>query len=192
MTSGAKLRIVGLITVRLAIAALLIAGLSSPVARAQTPTPRPDFSGSWAFDAEATDAAASPNRTSTAIFGASFVTRQTDKTLTFDITVAPNTPVVQASYALDGTPIKNVSPPQTPGAAPIVVTATAKWDDDKLIIESKSQQPGGRGAGAPAVVDVVSTRTIWLDSTGRRLVIDRDGTPKQVVASTRSVYVRKP
>ena len=186
----ARLKIFGLITVRLAIATLLIAGLSTPIANAQQPK-RPDFSGTWTFDPDATTSAASATRIGTNIFGASFVARQNDKTLTFDITVAPNTPVVQASYALDGTPMKNVSPPQTPGAAPIVVTATAKWDEDKLIIESRSQQPGGRGRGAPAVVDVVSTRTIWLDGTGQRLIIDRDGTPKPVVPSTRSVYVKK-
>lgn len=187
----AKLRISGLITVGLAIALLATASLTPAPLRAQAHKPRPDFSGTWVFDAGATDGAASPGRNGTNIFGASFVARQNDKTLTFDITVAPNVPVVQASYALDGTPMKNVSPPQTLGAAPIVVTATAKWDDDKLIIESRSQQPGGRGRGAPAVVDVVSTRTIWLDGTGKRLVIDRDGTPKQVVPSTRSVYVKK-
>lgn len=187
-----KLKISRLITVRVAIATLSIAALATPVTRAQTPKPRPDFSGTWIYDAAATDAVATPDRAATAIFGLSFVARQDAKALAFDITVAPNTPVVQASYSLDGTPTKNVSPPQTIGAAPIVVTATAKWIDDKLTIESRSQQPGGRGRGAPAVVDVVSTRTIWLDSTGQRLVIDRDGTPKQVVASTRSVYVRKP
>ena len=176
--------------VGLAIVGLGIVELPSPVAHAQQPK-RPDFSGTWTFDPEATDTAASPTRAGTAIFGASFVLRQTDKAVTFDITVSPNTPAVQATYALDGTPTRNVSPPQFQGAAPIVVTATAKWDDDRLIIESKSQQPGGRGRGAPAVVDVVSTRTIWLDSTGQRLVIDRDGTPKQVVPSTRSVYSKK-
>ena len=154
--------------------------------RAQTPTSRPDFSGTWVFDPAATEAVASMARRGTNIFGASFVAHQNDKTLAFDITVAPGAPVVQASYALDGTATTNVSPPQTVGAPPIVVTALAKWVGDTLTIESRSQQPGGR-RGAPTVVDVVSTRTIWLDQTGR-LVIDRDGTPKPVVPSTRSVY----
>ena len=107
----AKLKISRLITVRVAIATLSIAALATPVTRAQAPEPRPDFSGTWAYDAAATDAVASPDRTSTAIFGSAFVTRQDAKTLTLDITVAPNTPVVQASYSLDGTPTKNVSPP---------------------------------------------------------------------------------
>lgn len=174
----------------------LALGLASgplAVAHAQAPLQpkRPDFSGTWIFDADATDAASSPERQGTNIFGASFVARQDARTLTFDITVAPNTPVVRASYALDGTPTRNVSPPQLPGAAPIVVTATAKWIDSTLTIESRSQQPGGRSRGAPAVVDVVSTRTIWLDGTGQRLVIDREGTPTQVVPTTRSVYSRK-
>ena len=185
-----KLRSVGLISVGLVLA---IAHYPSPIAHGQAPVPpkRPDFSGTWVFDADATDAAASAERQGTNIFGASFVAHQNDKTLTFDITVAPNTPVVRASYALDGTLTKNVSPPQRPGDAPIVVTAKARWVDDTLTIESRSQQPGGRGRGAPAVVEVVSTRTIWLDGTGQRIVIDREGTPKQVVPTTRSVYARK-
>ncbi|TAK18099.1 MAG: hypothetical protein EPO35_01635 [Acidobacteria bacterium] len=172
---------------------LAIANYPSPIAHGQAPVPpkRPDFSGTWVFDADATDAASSPERQGTNIFGASFVAHQDARTLTFDITVAANTPVVKASYALDGTPTKNVSPPQLPGAAPIVVTATARWINDTLVIESRSQQPGGRGRGDPKVVDVVSTRTIWLDGSGQRLVIDREGTPRQVVPTTRSVYSRK-
>ena len=183
-----KLRSVGSRSVGLA---LTIALLPIAHGHASVQPKRPDFSGTWVFDPDATDAAASSERQGTNIFGASFVAHQDAKTLTFDITVAPNTPVVRASYALDGTPTKNVSPPQRPGAAPIVVTATAKWIDDTLTIESRSQQPGGRGRGAPAAVAAVAARTIWLDSTGQRLVIDREGTPKQVVPSTRSVYSRK-
>lgn len=176
----------------LRIASLSIALLAASQAYAQVPksTARPDFSGTWVFDEPATGAAATAARKASNIFGESFVAKQDAKTLTFEITVVKGAAPIQAVYALDGTAINNVSPPQTPGAPPIIVTATAKWIGNKLVIKSKSQQPGGR-ANAPTVVSVVSTRTIWLDKQGR-LVIDRDGTPKQVVASTRSVYSKKP
>ncbi len=185
-----KLKISGLINVGLVLGIALL-----PIApgQAQGPKSRPDFSGTWVFDPDATDAVSSLERKGTNIFGASFVAHQDARSLTFDITIAQGAPPIQATYALDGSQTKNVSPPQTVGAAPIVVRATAKWLGDKLIIESRSRQPGGRGArGAtgPTVVNVVSTRTIWLDQSGR-LVIDRDGTPKPVVPSTRSVYKKQ-
>lgn len=158
---------------------------------AQTPAPRPNFAGTWVWDAVATDAVSSPIRTGANIFGASFVAHQDEKTLTLDITIAPNVPTVKAAYALDGSVTKNVSPAQTPGAEPIVVTAVAKWIGDMLAVESRSQSVVADRDGKPMTVDVVSTRTMRLDAQGR-LVIDRDGTPPQIVPSTRSVYVRKP
>ena len=168
-----------------------IASLPTASVRAQTTAARPNFSGTWVWDPQATDAASSPIRMGTNIFGASFVAHQDEKMLTLDITIAQNAPVVKASYALDGSATRNVSPPSMPGADPIVVTAVAKWVGDMLTIESRSQQPAANASGQTMMIDVISTRTMRLDSEGR-LVIDRDGTPKQVVPSTRSVYVKKP
>ena len=185
-----RLRIVGLRIVGVAIVGLSIASMTANRSFAQTPKPRPNFSGTWVFDEPATGAVATVERKGSAIFGESFVAAADATTLTLDITIARGTPPVKAVYALDGTATNNVSPPQMPGGAPIIVTATAKWVGDKLVIESKSQQPGGRGPDAPKVVDVVSTRTMWLDKNGN-LVIDRDGTPKPVVPSTRSVYKKQ-
>jgi len=104
--------------------------------------------------------------------------------------VVAGAPPVQARYALDGSETRNVSPAQTPGGKPIVVKATAKWVGDKLVIKSRSQQPGGPGKNDPKVVDVVSTRAIWIDKNGK-LVIDRDGMPKPLVPATRSVYKKQ-
>ena len=182
-----KLKNVGLLRAGLVIAAMAIANVPGATVHAQQPKPRANFSGTWVFDADATQSAATAQRPGSNIFGESFVARQDANSLTLDITIAAGLPPVKATYGLDGKETKNASPPPAPGAAPIVVTATAKWDDDMLIVESKSQQPGSRGA--PAVVDIVSTRKMWL-SNGR-LVIDRDGTPKNLVPSTRSVYSRK-
>jgi hypothetical protein len=187
MTEMAKLIIVRLITVGLAFGIV-----SVPIAagRAQTEAARPNFSGTWVFDPDATDAASSPIRNGTNIFGQSFVAHHDAKTLKLDITLAPNIPIVTASYALDGTETKNVSPAPMPGMDPIVVTAIAKWVGKMLTVESRSQQPAANASGQTMMIDVISTRTFSLDSAGR-LVIDRDGTPKQVVPSTRSVYSKK-
>lgn len=175
----------GLITAGLVIGTLGIVQL-----RAQTPPAHPDFSGIWVFDEPATGAVATVERKGSLIFGEWFTARQNAKFLTLEITVAKGAAPVQAVYALDGSTTQNASPPQTPGGAPIIVSASAKWVGEKLVIESRSQQPGGPGKDDPKVVDVVSRRTIWLDKEGR-LVIDRDGTPKPVVPSTRSVYKRQ-
>lgn len=164
--------------------------LASVRGYAQTPKGHPDFSGVWLFDEPATGAVATVERKGALIFGEWFTVRQDAKFLTLEITIAKGMAPVQAVYALDGSETQNASPPQTPGGAPIIVKATAKWVGDKLVVESRSQQPGGPGKNDPKVVDVVSTRTIWLDKGGR-LVIDRDGTPKPVVPATRSVYKKQ-
>lgn len=187
MAKMKKLRTVGLITVGLGFA---IGVLPIATVRAQPQPARPNFAGTWVFDPDATDAASSPIRNGANIFGASFVLHQDAKTMTLDITLAPNVPVVKAQYALDGSETKNVSPPQMPGAPPIVVTAVAKWMGGMLAIESRSQQPAVDPDGRTMMIDVVSTRTMHINPEGR-LVIDRDGTPKQVVPSTRSVYKRQ-
>lgn len=176
-----KLINAGLMIVGVGIALLPAAQLTAQPAKA-----RPDFSGIWVYDPEATQSAATATHMANNIFGESFVVHQDATSITLDITIAQGVAPVKAVYALDGKATKNVSPPQTPGAAPIVVTATARWEDDVLVIDSKSEQPGGRGAAA---ISVLSTRRIWLAGNGR-LVIDREGTPKTVVPSTRSVYVR--
>jgi len=171
-------------------AALLLASMVSVSAQTPAAKPHPDFSGTWIYDDPATMEVATVERKGGPIFGDSFVLKQDAKTVTFVITVAKGLAPVEAVYSLDGTATSNVSPPQTPGGKPIVVTATAKWVGDVLEIVSKSQQPGGR-ASAPTVVDVVSTRKIWLDSTGTRIIIDREGTPPQVVPTTRSIYKKQ-
>lgn len=182
-----KLKFAGVIAAGVVMAGL---GIAQAQTQAQTPKPHPDFSGTWVYDDPATLAVATVERKGGPIFGDSFVVTQTAKTLTFDITIIKGAAPVKASYALDGTETKNVSPPQTPGGAPIVVSAATKWSGDKLLIESHSEQPGGQVKDAPKVVQVISIRTIWLDEKGR-LVIDRDGTPAPVVPSTRSVYKKQ-
>jgi hypothetical protein len=157
---------------------------------AQAPKAHPDFAGVWLFDEPATGEVATVERKGSAIFGEWFSVRQDAKFLTFEITIAKGMAPVQAVYALDGSETQNTSPPQAPGGAPIIVTAAARWVGEKLVVESRSQQPGGTGKGDPKVINIVSRRTIWLDKNGK-LVIDRDGTPKPLVPTTRSVYKKQ-
>lgn len=143
-------------------------------------TAYPDLSGTWVFDADATIAEAKASMVlSGPIFGDEFVAAQTAEALTLKISAGPLR--VTAVYALDGSPSKNMSP----GAPPIDVTSRARWDGDRLVITSHSESPGPSG---PVPVD--STRTVWLDGKGRML-IDRSGTPKDMVPSSRSVYTKR-
>jgi hypothetical protein len=176
--------------VRLSMLTLAIVACTIADGLAQAPKARPDFSGTWLFDEAATGAVATVEHKGFMIFGEWFTIRQNDKFLTLEITIAKGIPPVTAVYALDGSATQNVSPPQVTGGEPIIVTAKARWVGQKLLVESRSQQPGGPGKNDPKVVDVVSTRTFYLDKEGR-LVVDREGTPKPVVASTRSVYKKQ-
>jgi hypothetical protein len=150
----------------------------------------PNFSGKWVIDQPATiEAAKAGNLNGTIIFGESFVATQTDKSITLDISAGGL--AVTAIYALDGSESKNTSPPNVTGGAPIVVTATARWDGNKLVITSTSQSPGGPSRGdLNGMITVKSTRTMWIDEKGR-LVIERAGTPPTVVPPSTSVYVKR-
>lgn len=139
------------------------------------------FGGTWVFDQEATVASAREAKMQAGpIFGDGFNAVQTEKSLTLHITAG--TLNITATYALDGSESKNVSPPSAPGAPPINIVSIAKWDGDRLSVTSTSQSPGANGP-----IDVKSVRTMWLDSSGR-LVIERTGTPTTIVPSSRSVY----
>jgi len=163
-------------TVSIVLGALLL----SVAASAQTKA-GPDFAGTWVFDQAATLANATAARMQPGpIFGESFVAEQSAATLT--LRISAGTLQVVAVYALDGSVSKNVSPPAIQNAPAIEVISHAKWDAGRLIITSNSQSPSANG---PVVVD--STRTMWLDATGR-LVIERTGTPRTMVPPSRSVY----
>lgn len=144
----------------------------------------PDFSGTWVFDHTATlENAILVKMQAGPIFGDSFVAEQSRTALTLKISAG--TLQVIAVYALDGSASRNTSPPAIQNAQPIDVTSHAKWDAGRLIITSNSQSPSANG---PVVVD--SIRTMWLDTAGR-LVIERTGTPKTMVPSSRSVYKKQ-
>jgi hypothetical protein len=145
---------------------------------------RPSFAGTWAYDDAATvkSVAGSPGVAATAIMGQEFAALQDTATLTLNITAG--TLFVTAVYRLDGTESKNMSPGAAPGQPDIEVTSRCSWNGDKLVVVTKSLSPSPSGP-----VSVESTRTIWINAEGQ-LVIDRSGTPKTRVPSTRSVYIR--
>jgi len=138
----------------------------------------PNFSGTWVFDTDATVASTAGDKVvlSGPIFGDLFIAEQTVQALTLRIAAGPLR--VTAVYKLDGSASKN----ESPGNPPIEVTSRARWDGERLVVASHSESPGATG---PVAVD--STRTIWLNDKGQ-LVIDRSGTPKDMVPSSRSVY----
>ncbi len=169
-------------------AALLVMGLAlSGAVLAQGAKPaaaKPNFSGNWVFDPDATKASADAVKTNgLALFTEKFVGEQDDKAFTMKVDLGPM--IVTAVYNLDGSVSKNISPPGMPGAAPIEVTSYAKWEGATLAITSTSSSPSANGP-----VEVKSTRKLWLDRQGR-LVIERTGTPRNMVPPSRSVYTRK-
>lgn len=137
----------------------------------------PTLTGTWVFDTAATSASIAGDKMSGApIFGDLFFAEQTAATLTLRIAAGPLR--VTAIYALDGSASKNMSP----GNPPIEVTSRSHWDGDRLVIVSHSESPGPSG---PVPVD--STRTIFLDAKGH-MVIERTGTPAEMVPASRGVY----
>lgn len=163
---------------------MLMYAMVTMLVAACAPAPVANFAGTWTFDPAATQTSATEAKMQpVAIFSTAFTAEQTAAALTLHITLGPST--VDATYKLDGSPSKNVSPPAVQNGQPIEVTSTAKWDGDRLSITSTSQSPSASGP-----VDVKSVRTMWLDANGR-LVIERTGTPTIVVASSRSVYTKK-
>ena len=143
----------------------------------QSETRRPDFSGSWAFDAQKTMSPDKDGRVVlAAMLGQEFTAIQNAASLT--LRILTNAQLVVAVYDLTGRSSENVSP------GDIVVTSRAKWDGDRLLISSTStsEEKGKR-------VTVETIRTLSIDRAGD-LIIERTGTPKSLVTPSRSVYRR--
>ena len=102
---------------------------------------KPDFSGTWTLDPEASGTAGGAaaggggggGRGGGGLLGQSGTIKQTPDTLTIDRTMGENK--VTASYKLDGTESKNTMMGR--GGTPMESVSTAKWDGSKLIITSK-------------------------------------------------------
>lgn len=141
---------------------------------------RPDFSGRWTFDRDKSMKPGPDGRVVLAtIMGDEFVAVQDASSLTLQVKAGELS--VNVVYRLDGTETRNVSPGV--GQPDIPVTSRASWDGDKLVIRSTSSSiENGR------VVTLETTRVLYLDDGD--LVIERTGTPPDLVKPSRSVYRR--
>lgn len=176
-------RVAAMVIVGLALTAGLCAQAAKP-ASAKPAAMRPNFGGTWIFDVEATKASANAAKMNgLALFMEAFDAEQDAKALTMKVNLGQM--LVTAVYNLDGSVSKNMSPPGMPGAPPIEVTSNARWNGATLVITSTSSSPSANGP-----VEVKSTRKLWLDAKGR-MVVERSGTPRNMVPSSRSVYKKK-
>ncbi len=138
---------------------------------------KPDFSGTWTLDAEASGMTAPPaggggggmggGRGGGAL-GNGATIRQTADTLTIERTVGENK--VVTPYKLDGTESKNTMMGR--GGTPMESVSTAKFDGGKLVIVSK-QDMRGRTIESTSVW-TVSGSTLTVESTNAR------GTQKRI------------
>lgn len=139
---------------------------------------KPDFSGTWVFDANKTMQPGADGRVVlAAMLGEQFSAVQNETSLTLRITNQGQQ--VVAIYDLTGKPTENVSP------GDIVVTSRASWKGDRLVIVSTSESVE---KGTPVTIE--TTRTMWIDKAGD-VILERRGTPERLVTASRSVYRRK-
>lgn len=131
---------------------------------------KPDFSGTWTLDPEASGMAAGGGapggggggRGGGALGNGPSTVKQTADALTIDRTMGDNK--VTVTYKLDGTESKNTMMGR--GGTPMETTSVAKFDGTKLVITTK-QDMGGQ---------VVETTQTWslagnvltVESTGGR------------------------
>jgi len=128
---------------------------------------KPDFSGTWTIDPEASGmAAGAPAGTGGGGGrggGGPLTVKQTADTLTIERTMGENK--VVTTYKLDGTESKNTMPGRG-GGAPTESVSVAKFDGGKLIINTKRDMGG----------QMVETTETWsvagpvltIESTGGR------------------------
>jgi hypothetical protein len=142
---------------------------------------KPDFSGTWTLDAEASGMAAPAagggapgggggggGRGGGGALGNGATIKQTADTLTVERTMGENK--VVTTYKLDGTESKNTMMGR--GGTPMESVSTAKFDGPKLTIVSK-QDMGGQMVESTSVW-TVSGSTLTVETTNAR------GTQKRV------------
>ena len=137
---------------------------------------KPDFSGTWTLDPEASGTAGGAaaggggggGRGGGGLLGQSGTIKQTPDTLTIDRTMGENK--VTASYKLDGTESKNTMMGR--GGTPMESVSTAKWDGTKLIITSKV------GENESTQVLSLAGNVLTIETTNAR------GTQKRVYKKT--------
>jgi hypothetical protein len=105
---------------------------------------KPDFSGTWTLDAEASGMPAPApggpggGGRGGGPLGTGATVKQTADAITIERTMGENK--VVTTYKLDGSESKNTMTGR--GGQPIESVSTAKWDGSKLIVTSKSDMGG--------------------------------------------------
>jgi hypothetical protein len=165
---------------RTAILALIlsIGSLQAPQPALQSAPVRPDFSGEWTLDIRPIPEA---KGSQAAMLGQRFVATQDAKVLTLKIT--NNGRLFTAAYNLDGSDSKIVSP-NAPGQPDEVIISHANWEGDRLVIKTVTTEMQD---GKP--YQMATRRVMWIDSRGV-LLLERSGTPVDVVATSTSAYRR--
>lgn len=95
---------------------------------------KPDFSGSWTLDPEASGMAAGGGGGRMGGGGGPMVVKQTADALTTETTRGENK--ITMTYKLDGSESTNTSMGR--GGASMETKSTAKWDGSKLVITTKA------------------------------------------------------
>lgn len=162
---------------RLAFSLLLtVVAASSAFAQA-----RPDFSGSWKFNAvKSAQPGPDGKVVLAAMLGDEFTARQSAASL--ELAIRAGATKVEVIYKLDGSESRNVSP-GPPGQPGIPVVSTAKWEGDRLVVTSSSTSNNAQGRP----IQIVTKRMMWLDASGD-LILERTGTPESEVVPSKSVY----
>jgi hypothetical protein len=141
---------------------------------------KPDFSGTWTLDAEASGMAAGGGgggrggggRGGGALGNGPSTVKQTADAITIERTMGDNK--VTLTYKLDGTESKNTMMGR--GGAAMESVSTAKWDGTKLIISTKAM--GGQ-MGETTQSWSLAGNVLTVESTG-----GRGGAQKRVYKKT--------
>jgi hypothetical protein len=129
---------------------------------------KPDFSGTWTLDPEASGAPAGGGggggggRQGGALGNGPSTVKQTADTLTIERTMGENK--VTLTYKLDGTESKNTMMGR--GGTPMESVSTAKFDGNKLVITTK-QDMGGQMVETTQTWSLAGS-VLTVDSTGGR------------------------
>jgi len=167
---------------RVAAGVVLLMLLAAVDAGAQ-PAPakaRPDFSGTWAFD-QVKSAQPGPDGKVmlVAMLGDEFTALQ--DAVSLSLAIKAGGVRVNATYKLDGTESRNMSPGAF-GQPPVEVISRSSWEGDKLVIKSTSVSVlSGKN------VPIDTRRVLWIDASGS-LLVERTGTPATEVVPSRSIY----
>ena len=146
--------------------------------------PRPDFSGRWVLDQQHSTSIQDGKMVIRVVgmLGERFTAEQTSKTLTLKITAFGRE--FTAVYNLDGSPSRLTSP-TAPGQPDEEIVSYATWEGETLVVRTTTAEELN---GKP--VQMTTRRKMWIDPEGF-LVLERTGTPVELVSPSRSVYRRE-